>query len=186
MLLLRHIPIPGKDVYSSVIHPHQQWGCASPGMHTLTVNAHSLYKVSMQMRSAADIDKYTRWLSSFFLVSICTPSEAHLPFLAMVFIPVWFILTRNGHPHRQWGYASPWMHTLTVNAHSLYRVSMQMRSSADINKYTRWLSSILGFHVNTPGRIYLKFDIFELMFMRFFLYIIHNSHLVYNFYEQAI
>ena len=79
-LPVRHIPIPGEHVYSIVIHPHQeytsspamgmcltrnthphrQWGCDSPEMHTFTVNAHSLYRVYMQMRSAAFIDKYTR------------------------------------------------------------------------------------------------------------------------------
>ena len=31
----------GEDVYSIVIHPHQEWGCASPGMHILTGNAQS-------------------------------------------------------------------------------------------------------------------------------------------------
>ena len=31
----RHIPIPGEDVYSFVIHHHREWGCDSPGMHTV-------------------------------------------------------------------------------------------------------------------------------------------------------
>ena len=39
---------------------------------------------------------------------------------------------------------------------------------------------------NTPGRIGLKFDIFELMFYEILVMHIHNNHLVYNFYEQAI
>ena len=30
--LVRHIPIPGEDVHSMVIHPHRGWGCASLGM----------------------------------------------------------------------------------------------------------------------------------------------------------
>ena len=37
-----------------------------------------------------------------------------------------------------------------------------------------------------PGRIGLKFDIFELMFYEILVMHIHNGHLVYNFYEQAI
>ena len=37
-----------------------------------------------------------------------------------------------------------------------------------------------------PGRIGLKFDMFELMFYEILFIHIHNSHLVYNFYEQAI
>ena len=37
-----------------------------------------------------------------------------------------------------------------------------------------------------PGRIGLKFDIFELMFYEVLVMHIHNGHLVYNFYEQAI
>ena len=39
---------------------------------------------------------------------------------------------------------------------------------------------------DTPRRIGLKFDIFELMFYEILVMHIHNSHLVYNFYEQAI
>ena len=38
----------------------------------------------------------------------------------------------------------------------------------------------------TLGRIGLKFDIFELMFYEILVMHIHNSQLVYNFYEQAI
>ena len=38
----------------------------------------------------------------------------------------------------------------------------------------------------TPGRIGLKFDIFKLMFYEILVMHIHNSHLVYNFYEQGI
>ena len=38
----------------------------------------------------------------------------------------------------------------------------------------------------TPGQIGLKFDIFELMFYEILVMHIQNSHLVYNFYEQAI
>ena len=34
-------------------------------------------------------------------------------------------LTRNAYPHRKWGCASPGMHILTRNAHSLYRVQMK-------------------------------------------------------------
>ena len=30
---VRHIPIPGENVNSIVIHPHQEWGCVSSGMH---------------------------------------------------------------------------------------------------------------------------------------------------------
>ena len=33
---------------------------------------------------------------------------------------------------------------------------------------------------------WLKFDIFELMFNEIFVIRMHNSQLVYNFYEQAI
>ena len=39
--------IPGEDVYSIVIHPHQgthpqrEWGYASLGMHVLTENSYS-------------------------------------------------------------------------------------------------------------------------------------------------
>ena len=42
--------------------------------------------------------------------------------------------------------------------------------------------------VNTLGRIGLKFDVFELMVYEILVNVmyIHNSHLVYNFYEQAI
>ena len=39
---------------------------------------------------------------------------------------------------------------------------------------------------NTTGWIGLKFDIFELMFNETFVMHMHNSQLVYNFYEQAI
>ena len=42
---MRHIPIPGEDMHSTVIHPHREWGCASPEMHILTGNEHSLYRV---------------------------------------------------------------------------------------------------------------------------------------------
>ena len=36
-----HIVIPGEDVFPFVIHPHQEWGCASVGMGIwLTGNAH--------------------------------------------------------------------------------------------------------------------------------------------------
>ena len=48
---------------------------------------------------------------------------------------------------------------------------------------------ILGLTRNrlfTPGRIGLKFDIFKLMFYEILVMHIHNSHLIYNFYEQAI
>ena len=38
----------------------------------------------------------------------------------------------------------------------------------------------------TLGRIGLEFDIFEFMFYEILVMYIHNSHLVYNFYEQAI
>ena len=38
----------------------------------------------------------------------------------------------------------------------------------------------------TPGRIGLKFDIFELMFYEILVMHTRNSHLVYNLYEQAI
>ena len=38
----------------------------------------------------------------------------------------------------------------------------------------------------TPGWIGLKFDIFELMFNEILVIHMHNSQLVYNFYEQAI
>ena len=37
-----------------------------------------------------------------------------------------------------------------------------------------------------PGQIGLKFDIFDLMFHEILVLHIHNSHLVYNFHEQAI
>ena len=40
--------------------------------------------------------------------------------------------------------------------------------------------------LNTSGRIGLKLDIFELTFYDILNMHIHNSHLVYNFYEQAI
>ena len=42
------------------------------------------------------------------------------------------------------------------------------------------------FLLHTPGLIGLKFDIFELMFNEILVIRIHNSQLVYNFYEQAI
>ena len=38
----------------------------------------------------------------------------------------------------------------------------------------------------TPGRIGLKFDIFELILYEILVMHKHNSQLVYNFYEQAI
>ena len=39
---------------------------------------------------------------------------------------------------------------------------------------------------DTPGWIGLKFDIFKLMFNEILVMHMHNSQLVYNFYEQAI
>ena len=39
---------------------------------------------------------------------------------------------------------------------------------------------------STHGLIRLEFDIFELMFYEILVIHIHNSHLVYNFYEQPI
>ena len=36
----------------------------------------------------------------------------------------------------------------------------------------------------TPGRIGLKFDIFELMFYEILVMHIHDNHLVYNIYER--
>ena len=40
--------------------------------------------------------------------------------------------------------------------------------------------------LTTPGWIGLKFDIFELMFNEILVMPMHNSQLVYNFYEEAI
>ena len=45
---------------------------------------------------------------------------------------------------------------------------------------------MLYFSLFMQGRIGLKFDIFELMFNEILVMHIHNSHLVYNFYVQAI
>ena len=57
---MRHISIPGEDESQWNEHPHWEWGCASPGMHILTGNAHSLYRMhlsraSFQNRSKRDI-----------------------------------------------------------------------------------------------------------------------------------
>ena len=41
-------------------------------------------------------------------------------------------------------------------------------------------------HISTLGRIGLEFDIFELIFYEVLAMHIHNSHLVYNVYEQAM
>ena len=48
------------------------------------------------------------------------------------------------------------------------------------------VNRFIAAHSVTQGRIGLKFDIFGLMFYEIFVMHIHNSHLVYNFYEQAI
>ena len=40
--------------------------------------------------------------------------------------------------------------------------------------------------ISMPGQIGLKFDIFQLMIHEVLVMHLNNSHLVYNFYEQAI
>ena len=40
--------------------------------------------------------------------------------------------------------------------------------------------------MSMPGRIGLKFDIFDFMFYEILVMHMHNSQLVYNFYEQTI
>ena len=95
--LVSHIAIPGEDVYSIVIHPHQECtsslgmgknahphrelGCASPGIHILTGNG--------------DVANWE-----------CTSS----PGMEMC-------LTGNAHPQREWRCVSPGMHILNGNAH---------------------------------------------------------------------
>ena len=48
------------------------------------------------------------------------------------------------------------------------------------------IQSDTGILLHTPGWIGLKFDIFDLMFNEILVINMHNSQLVYNFYEQAI
>ena len=54
-----------------------------------------------------------------------------------------------------------------------------VRNLKEVNKCIKMVKSM-------PGRIGLKFGIFELMFYEILVMHIHNSHLVYNFYDQAI
>ena len=37
---------------SGNVHPHREWGCASPAMYILTGNAHSLYRLELEQIKA--------------------------------------------------------------------------------------------------------------------------------------
>ena len=39
-------------------NPHQEWGCDSSGMHILTGNAHSLYRVVFECADHESRDRY--------------------------------------------------------------------------------------------------------------------------------
>ena len=48
-----HIAIPSENFYAIVIHPHREWGCASPRMHILTGKTHSLYRALLHVKENA-------------------------------------------------------------------------------------------------------------------------------------
>ena len=101
---VRHIPIssdaqPHSQCIPGEAHPHFPGGCASCESH-----------------------RHFQWgcFTPLFPHRECTSSLAmeHVPHQQCTSSPgIGMYLTRNAHPHQEWGYASPAMHILTRNAY---------------------------------------------------------------------